>query len=318
MKFMGVDAGGTKTRMILCDENGNILSSVFGGPGNHLDIGIDGLKNTLLDCLQSVHHDLREIDACVLGLSGAGFSQKSCNRLCELIRPVIPARKLLVVNDCVIALKGSFGPERRSGTLIVAGTGSMVIGLDCNGQLYRTGGWGHIIGDVWSAYGIAFEAIKEVMRYWEDRGEFTTLVNHVESFLDLHSVDDVLRYFYVQKPSKSHLASFAPFVLESARYGDRIAQTIVQRAVDELVQAITPVIKSVNSDFLSYTGGLFRNPYFLSSVQNGVKRTLNIPLSEPYLPPIGGALIMAIESIIPTKEEIVQNLKKQFKEFENS
>ncbi|HEY8542794.1 MAG TPA: BadF/BadG/BcrA/BcrD ATPase family protein [Pseudothermotoga sp.] len=311
MRFLGLDAGGTKTRMVVCDENGKIVSSVLGGPGNHLDIGIERLKENISECLKIANQDPTEVDACVLGLSGAGFSKKSCDRLCELIKPVIPAKKLLVVNDCLIALTGSLGSKRKTGAIIVAGTGSMVIGIDETGNIYRTGGWGHIIGDMWSAYGIAFETVKEVMRYWEHRGKFTNLVQYVEKVLDLHCVDDVLRYFYVDKHPKSHLASLAPFVLRCARENDQVAKMILQKSVEELISATKPIIESIHTDFLSYTGGLFEEPYFFNLVQESIKKELGILLQKPCLPPIGGALIMAMNLTFPVRDEIVENLKDQ-------
>ncbi|ABV34100.1 MULTISPECIES: N-acetylglucosamine kinase [Pseudothermotoga] len=313
MRFLGIDAGGTKTRLALCDENGIIISSVSGGPGNHLDIGIEKLKETILECLKAMGQDPVEIDAGVLGLSGAGFSKKSCDRLCELMKSVISARKLMVVNDCLIALMGALGHNKKSGAIIVAGTGSMIIGTDENGNIFRTGGWGHVVGDTWGAYGIAFEAVKEVMRYWENRGEFTNLVHHVERVLNFHCVDDVLRYFYVDRHPKSHFASFAPFVLKCARENDHVARMIIQRSIKELINAIKPVLKSIHSDFLSYTGGLFEEPYFFNLVQESVKKNFGISLQEPYLPPVGGALVMAIKLISSVKNEVVQNLRDQFR-----
>ncbi|WP_041083878.1 N-acetylglucosamine kinase [Thermotoga profunda] len=313
MRFLGIDAGGTKTRIITCDETGRVISSALGGPGNHLDIGIEKLMATISECLKNMKQNSNEVDACVLGLSGAGFSKKSCDKLCELMKPVIPAKRIMVVNDCLIALIGSLGYIRKSGAIIVAGTGSMIVGIDENGNIYRVGGWGHIIGDIWSAYGIAFEAVKEVMRYWENRGEFTNLVQYVEEILNLHCVDDVLRYFYVDKHPKSHLASFAPFVLKCARENDHIARMIVQRSLEELINATGPVLKSIHSDFLSYTGGLFEEPYFFNSVQESMKRNFGISLQEPYLPPVGGALIMAMKLVFPVKDEVVQNLRDQLR-----
>ncbi|MGJ8455509.1 N-acetylglucosamine kinase [Pseudothermotoga sp. U03pept] len=313
MRFLGVDAGGTKTRVALCDERGEVLSKTLGGPANHLDIGIGKLKRTLQDCLNEINEDIAEVDLCVLGLSGAGFSQKSCDRLRDLMAPVVPSKRLIVVNDCILALRGALGTSRKSGTIVVAGTGSMVIGVDVNGNFHRTGGWGHIIGDSWSAYGLAFDSIKEVMKYWEGRGKPTSLVCHVEKVFDLHSIDDVLRYFYVEKHPKSHLASFAPFVLRCAEEGDEVAQTVVKRCIAELVDAVEPVLKRVGSDFLSYTGGLFNNSYFLRTVENSLQ-DLNVNFTEPSLPPLGGALLMAMEQFFTVKEEVEENLKRQLSE----
>jgi len=313
MRFLGVDAGGTKTRVALCDESGEILSKVLGGPGNHLDIGIDKLKNTLQDCLNQIDENIAEVDLCILGLSGAGFSQKSCDRLRDLMRPIIPSKGLIVVNDCVIALKGALGTSRKSGAIVVAGTGSMVIGVDVNGNFHRTGGWGHIIGDPWSAYGLAFDSIKEVMKYWEGRGKPTSLVYHLEKAFDLHSIDDVLRYFYVEKHPKGHVASFAPFVLRSAEEGDEVAQMVVKRCIAELVDSVKPILKRVGSDFLSYTGGLFNNSYFLGTVKISLQ-DVNVNFTEPSLPPLGGALLMAMEQFFTVTEEIEENLKRQLSE----
>ncbi len=45
--FLGVDIGGTKSHALISDETGHALGFGAYGPGNHEEVGYDGLRQAL-------------------------------------------------------------------------------------------------------------------------------------------------------------------------------------------------------------------------------------------------------------------------------
>ncbi len=69
----------------------------------------------------------------------------------EIIREIGINNKIIINNDAYISLVGAHGQEK--GIITISGTGSISLGIDGNGKLHRTGGWGgHILGDEGSGY----------------------------------------------------------------------------------------------------------------------------------------------------------------------
>jgi len=307
MKFLGVDAGGTKTRLAVCNEKGKILAVGTGGPGNHYDVGMEGFKESLLKAMKDAGVEDWHFESAFLGVAGGGFSERSAGKIHEFLRNFLKADEISVINDCVVALRGALG-MRKKGVIIVAGTGSMVIGVDEEGKIHRVGGWGHLLGDPGSAYDISLDALKMVMKYWEGRERWTPLVEEFKRQMGLGDFSDVLRYFYSEKHPKSHLASFAKMVMKHAEEGDEISREIVLKNVKELVEGVEPVCRKVNSDFVSYSGGVFKSEHFRKLVEEELKKQ-GYELSKPELPPVGGALMLAISKLKVVNEKILENLK---------
>ena len=158
--YIGLDGGGTKTKCVLVDEEMNVLSEMIGGPSNFLVFGLDkvtqSLFNLITDCAKQADINLSKIDSILLGTAGAGrradaerlensFIQKSNESN-------ISINKFAVESDARIALEGAFSGE--PGSILIAGTGSIMFGKDSEGNIHRVGGFGRILGDEGSGFHI--------------------------------------------------------------------------------------------------------------------------------------------------------------------
>ena len=65
---MVCDAGGSKTRCLVLSEDMKLVRVGFGGPGNHLEIGIDAMLESLEEALGKV-----EGEDAHLALAGVGL-----------------------------------------------------------------------------------------------------------------------------------------------------------------------------------------------------------------------------------------------------
>ncbi|KMY50918.1 N-acetylglucosamine kinase [Peribacillus loiseleuriae] len=225
MKYLiGVDGGGTKTEAAAYDLNGNLISTGMSGYGNLL-INEDQAIFHIIDAITQCLLPLKKRDCCYLYLGLAGYGGVTDTRTIEeSIRRSfnIP---FTIENDGIIAhaalLKG------KEGILTIAGTGS--VSMAVHNRVYKmAGGWGHLLGDQGSGYWIALEAFKR-MTYEEDNQQaYSPLTGQILTKLGYKSVADIKKFIY--SSSKGEIASIVPLIVDQAKAGDDIAQTILMEA----------------------------------------------------------------------------------------
>ena len=77
------------------------------------------------------------------------------------------ARRLVMVNDGDLVVAA--GTPEGWGVGVIAGTGSIAVGRTKDERTARAGGWGHLIGDEGSAYGVVLDALRLVARRADGR-----------------------------------------------------------------------------------------------------------------------------------------------------
>src|SRR5277367_2159029 len=144
--FLAIDAGGTKTRCLLADED-EVLARGVTDSIKLMRVGeseaSSRLRSMLADVSTSAGINLKDVTETCVGL--AGFSIDAVREWAEREIGDIVGGDLTLVGDQEIAFDGAFhgGP----GILIIAGTGSNVLARAADGAMYNVGGWGPAIGD---------------------------------------------------------------------------------------------------------------------------------------------------------------------------
>lgn len=181
-------------------------------------------------------------------------------------------------NDAEPALVGALADTE--GFLLIAGTGSIALGMTHGGRHERAGGWGHFLGDEGSAFWIAFEAIKRGIRAGEDRDAKTGLLAEAVSFFGLPDERAFIPLTYWNF-DKARIASFAPRVAALAGKGDALASAILDEAADELCSLVASVYGRLGDEVgrkrVALYGGLIEPGRFL---REPVKRRLASRLPE--------------------------------------
>ncbi|NOX67471.1 MAG: hypothetical protein GXO85_17125, partial [Chlorobi bacterium] len=134
--YIGLDGGGTKTKCVIVDNQMNVLSELVGGPSNFLVFGVDevteSLFNLITDSIKQAGINTSEIDSVLLGTAGAGRREDAERLEKSFIQKVtevnLPIKKFVVESDARIALEGAF--SGKSGSILIAGTGSIMFGKD--------------------------------------------------------------------------------------------------------------------------------------------------------------------------------------------
>ena len=265
--IIGIDGGGTKTKGYISDGSGNILGSAFGDTSNYLSAGIDKAEDSL-NCVitklcEEQNIQKNQIGLISLGLAGAG-REKSESIIRDMIKNIGINGEVILNNDAYIALVGAHGKEE--GIITISGTGSISLGSDGAGNLARVGGWGHILGDEGSGYYFAREGLIAVLKHEDGRGNKTVIKEKVFNYLSIKKIDSLIEYVYNNLTMKNLISDLSPLIIESAEEGDIVANTIVDKGLDELI-AMTSTIRSKLGETkdVALAGGVFEKSQLVKS-----------------------------------------------------
>jgi N-acetylglucosamine kinase-like BadF-type ATPase len=152
------------------------------------------------------------------------------------------AESVRITNDAELVLSAL---SHQVGVAVISGTGSIALGRDAQGTLARVGGWGHVLGDEGSGFGIGREALQCAVRAADGRGPATALLDTILGHWQLPAPEALLERVYPTF-DKTAIAALAPLVLALARAGDPVACRIEARAANELALAIIAVTRRLN------------------------------------------------------------------------
>jgi glucosamine kinase len=191
-----------------------------------------------------------------------------------------------VTNDAELALAGLRGEP---GVALIAGTGSIALGVDWAGCVVRVGGWGHLIGDEGSGYDIGRRALRVALRMADGREPRGALLDRVLAHFGAGGHEELIERVYAEQ-GKSAVAGLAPAVLREARGGDVVAGAIVREAADELAQAAATAARMISGVddalALALSGGLLvADGWYRRAVVRRIRRQVRVAavavLAEP-------------------------------------
>ena len=257
---LGVDGGGTKTRVIVADERGMRLGEVV-GPGSAVRPGeaehsADVITAAINDALASCEmmHVMPKV-VCV-GVAGAAREPER-QALWQALAERDVAEEVVVHPDYAIALDDAFGEG--PGVLLISGTGSAAFGRGPNGQSARCGGWGPSFGDEGSGAWIGRRALSVVAAAADGREPETALVGAILTAAQVNEPPELIAWASQATPAL--FASLAPVVTSVADAGDLRANAILSLAVEELVLHVRTLSRSLFGDEraatpVAFTGGM--------------------------------------------------------------
>lgn len=240
--FLGVDGGGSKTLAVIVDEGGYERGRGVAGSSNHEVVGMERAVAAIHEAVGKATANARAdlpLTAAWIGLAGIDHP-----RDIELLAPAVSsfAASVRVTNDAELALSTL---PRQVGVAVISGTGSIALGRDTRGALARAGGWGHVLGDEGSGFGIGREALQCAVRAADGRGPATAMLDTILRHWRLSAPEALLECVYPTF-DKTAIAALAPLVLALARAGDPVACRIEMRAASELALAIIAVARKLD------------------------------------------------------------------------
>lgn len=244
---IGVDAGGSRTRVAVADALGETIASAEREgaavkPGE-IERSASIIAGAVRDALITLDPSLGTPRALCAGVAGAGRESER-RALTEALLEEALADDVLVVTDAEIALADAFGDD--SGIVLIAGTGSIAYGRGPAGLLERVGGWGPAIGDEGGGLWIARRALSVVTAATDGREPETSLIGAILTAAEIDDMEALIPW--AASATVSQVASLAPVVVASAEAGDLRANALLGLAAEELVLHVRTLARSLFED----------------------------------------------------------------------
>lgn len=295
--IIGIDGGGTKTIGLLTTETGEHIAKVQVGPSNYHVVGVERTKDVLKEIILQLYTHvtdapLNTISFC-LGMAGLGREEdkKVIGQICDEIG--INKNRILT-HDAHIALVGGIG--KQEGVIVISGTGSIVYGINSNGEEARAGGWGYMLGDEGSGYDIALKGLQAVARAADKREPPTELTDLILNRLELNEPNNLIRWTHAA--SRDEIAQLAEVVFKATKIGDTKASQIIDSAVGELACAVETVVMQLELTHpfgIVFSGGiLLHQPILADKLQRWIEKIIiGGSVIFPKHEPVYGAILVA-------------------------
>lgn len=302
----GVDGGGSKTRVMLSDLNGNMLADVIGAGSAMRPGGGDHSAEVIANLVRQAKSEAGIEGRPRVLLAGiAGVGRQAENRaLTAALEDLELAEEVVVQGDGEIALTDAFGAG--AGIILISGTGSIAYGRSPNRVLARCGGWGPAFGDEGSGAWIGRKALGIVASATDGREPITALSGAILTAAQVNEPQQLIPWGIAATPKE--LAALAPVVFNAASAGDARANSLVGLAVEELVLHVRALaVKLFGDDRASvpvaFSGGLLHKGSF---IRKKLEQRLRSAVPGAQIRPAEiiaarGAVKGALMSLVPSR-----------------
>lgn len=166
--LIGVDGGGTGTRVLVADRRGVVLAAASAGP-SALGQGVASAWQSILSAIKTAFQDLqRETPVwyqCALGAGLSGVNHQPWREQFLAMNPGFA--RIALESDAYTALLAAHGG--RAGVMVAAGTGSIAEALYADGTRRKVGGWGFPVGDEGSGAWLGLRAMAHAQQALDGR-----------------------------------------------------------------------------------------------------------------------------------------------------
>ena len=238
---MGIDGGGTRTRVALVDGAGRECARAEGPPTLIDPADPKATLGVIVDlCREVAAKGGADLPVAGLwaGIAGAGT---------EPMKGVVET----ALGEAGLSSRTSVGADAQAtfhdafpsgpGILLISGTGSIALARGSDGSRVRVGGWGVHLGDEGSGYRIGMAALRALARGEDGRGVPTKLRDPVLEALGVAGPPELIKWTATSR--KADVAALVPLICEVAEAGDQAATTVIEKAVDELVEHVRTLVR---------------------------------------------------------------------------
>ena len=245
---IGVDGGGSRTRVIVGTAEGEILATAE-GPKSAVTPGQAQRSADVI--AELVAQALGEIAlpgavfprVLYCGVAGTGRDEERRALHAALDEKEL-AEEVVVDSDGLIAMYDAL--EDRAGILLVVGTGSIAYGRSPAGEIVRCGGWGPVFGDEGSGGWIGRKALGIVAASSDGREPPTALLFPILAATQCEDVEDLIPW--AAAADAKMFASLVPVVFTTAASGDPRANALLTLAAEELVLHVRALARQLFID----------------------------------------------------------------------
>jgi len=232
--LLGVDGGGTGTRVRLADRSGCLLGHGEAGPsalGQGADQAWRNIQQAVAQAVQDAGLAALDPAQCAIGLGLSGISLK---QPVQQFLASQPGYGLLALDgDGWTTMLGAHagGP----GAVLAVGTGTVGEALRRDGTRAFVSGWGWVTGDEGSGAWLGLKAIRHAEQAFDGRASATALSRAVLTRVG-HDRSEIVGWN--AQAGQTGFAALAPLVFEAAEAGCAAAETFLAEAVTELEKLV--------------------------------------------------------------------------------
>jgi len=304
MYLVGIDAGGSNTRVIVMEaRNRKIVSQAHGTGANFQQLGAAGSARVIAEtCKLALDPVLLWKDREKAGIKiGAGVA--GCGRKEEQLALKKELSQLMVFDDIIIEDDGKTALlsawQGKPGIVLIAGTGSIAYALDEEDNFYRSGGWGPILGDAGSGCWLGLSSFKMALKRADHSGNEDKLRFLFENLNEeIRNRDQLISFIYQgDRLPRKELAGLAPVILNQAEKGDSFFLEIVETGAKELTAEVIALATKlpVEDRRIALAGGLTNNDFYRGKIQSLIEAAAIEfkSIEKIKLEPVFGALYLA-------------------------
>ncbi len=259
--YAGFDCGGSNTRCMLADENGQILGLGKGGPSNYLFIGKEVAAKSILESIAMAFADAgiekQPIDGMFIASAAVEVFHGGVHE--AFFKEVTGCENISCDSD--IFPVWFAGSRFETAIAMIAGTGAVTYLLE-DQTFIKTSGWGPLFGDEASGYDIGVNALRITARMAD--GRMPKDAAFYEAIFEHYGVDTAhpraLLPAVNGKDFRSKAATAAKVVDGLYKEGNPIAVKLFADAAEECVCCVKAVLaqKERKQISLILSGGMFR------------------------------------------------------------
>ena len=283
---IGVDGGGTGTRVLLADEQGTVLARADGGP-SALGLGVGRAWQEIEQAVRAAFISAGQAldwHTCTLccGLSGVNHAEWRQS----FVEATPAGASLLLHSDAFTTLWGAH--RGQPGIIVALGTGSIAAVLDTNQTLRLAGGYGFPSGDEASGAWLGLRALVYLQQVMDGRRRADAFSASLLGHTGVATRDELVEWSCAA--DQTACAALAPIVIAHAtdsRAAHPFARVLLEQAGDEVGRMID-ALDPAGTEPVALCGGL------AEALTPFVPSRFATRLRAPCGDSVGGALALAL------------------------
>ena len=264
--YLSVDGGGSFTEMCVADEHGQVLFTLTGGSTSFKSVGNPTAFANLRELARQLEiRGIRpdELICGVWGMSGCDTPEDQMVYEALIQQAGFRMDNARVMNDAMLSYRAA---AEGAGIVIIAGTGSVVMGLDSQRGIHRIGGWNYSFTDLGSGYWMGSELLRETALWLDGCREEEPAFRSVCAKLSPDGAPaEQLLFKLSTLTGADEIAAFARIVMDAEN--SPLCETIRDKAIGHLCRYASAMLARLEArgerDLkIVLAGGLFHNASF--------------------------------------------------------
>jgi N-acetylglucosamine kinase-like BadF-type ATPase len=293
---IGIDAGNSKTELVVAGLDGGLTAYVRGPGTNVHGIGPDACMAALAPLVD--RSGLQPPADCgVFFLCGVDV-RADIEEVTDAVGRTGWVRRSIVDNDSFALLRA--GSDSPDAVAVVCGAGINCVGRAADGRIARYPSLGWETGDWGGAEMLGRDVLFHAARAEDGRGDPSVLPELVRGHFGM-SVADVGEAIHYRRMRAGRLGELAPAVVAAAADGDVVARRLVERLAEEVALMAVKALRDLELDAADVVlgGGMLRDGtgFLYDRVVERLRE--RAPGARPVAakdPPVVGAALVALET----------------------